>query len=150
MYFCITSRKDISECILPGKHYIGGLEQERLNSSANALELRLICTKPSICVLWNSCVVWRCNLADASSDTIIWKRDCRVLMALYTICRSTLCTQLVRQSETKHITFSNTDEDLHWCSLQYWISVEGLPNITSNIAIHVWPFSKPYLDYYFL
>ena len=29
--------------------HIGGLMQERLNSIANALELRLSCTKPSIC-----------------------------------------------------------------------------------------------------
>ena len=32
------------------KHYIDGLGQERRNSIANALDLRLSCTNPSICI----------------------------------------------------------------------------------------------------
>ena len=36
--------------------YIDGLMQERCNSIANALELRLSCTNPSICVTQPQCV----------------------------------------------------------------------------------------------
>ena len=39
----------VLHCIWMQMEYIDGLVQERCNSIANTLELRLSCTKPSIC-----------------------------------------------------------------------------------------------------
>ena len=42
--------------------HIDGLVQERRNSTANALELRLSCTYPSICTVHWLNVVWWCHM----------------------------------------------------------------------------------------
>ena len=50
--------------------HIDGLVQERRNSTANTLELRLSCTKPSICLMW----YWNDPQTSHHYDVIKWKQ----------------------------------------------------------------------------
>ena len=76
-------------CNKPEK--INGLVQERRNSIANALELRLSCTNPSRCpnqcskLSWKSCQSWS---EFWEIQSLICKEMCKKLLVLTKICRS--------------------------------------------------------------
>ena len=66
--------------------HINGLVQERRNSNANTLELRLSCTNPSIygcptpllLSLWQGSIVIIC--IDMSSNVVCWWRTCNIIL----------------------------------------------------------------------
>ena len=84
--------------------HIDGLVQERCNSSALAMELRLSCTNPSICIIFSywlrpcSAIVgkiwahtWRCYICNVFS---YWLRPCSAINRNQTLRLITLSPQL--------------------------------------------------------
>ena len=50
----VIHSKERTACAFHGIQFISGLMQEKRNAIANALQLRLSCTNPSICEKWTS------------------------------------------------------------------------------------------------
>ena len=122
-----------------GIHYIDGLVQERRNSIANALELRLFCTKPSTrnrhdtvhgCKRPDgtyplSCPVWYGRLCDTTENISIFFKFLITMTDMssqkwYCLNVVRIAVILSRTGELKHHTYQDDSE-------------EGVENISTNI-----------------
>ena len=125
-----------TSCLL--SPYIDGLMQERRNSIANALELRLSCTKPSICIGLYS----KFFRLSYQPGTPLWAHKCRLVhtvihVAIFT---STMCIWYSTEAMKLRSNFDKTS--VIWFSHLRCLFFQGFPE-----NFHLWPWYIPSVDH---